>query len=151
MLGFCAHMKMVTRRLTALSPQVSRFMNMETVLTLWKLRKYGVYLGTARGLGKIDFASNAVLALKQRDCHSTMSDSILITMLLNEDNALENTWVIYLVFALLTGLYCVWYNLVSATVYAGISLEIILRLLEFFVQSAVMWAFRRRHPTMTAV
>jgi len=80
-----------------------------------------------------------------------MSDSILITMLLNEDNALENTWVIYIVFALLTGLYCVWYNVVSATLYAGISLEIILRLLEFFVQSAVMWAFRRRHPTMAAI
>ena len=80
-----------------------------------------------------------------------MSDSILITMLLNEDNALENTWVIYIVFGLLTMLYCVWYNLFKSMVYAGISLEIILRLLEFFVQSAVMWAFRRRHPTMTGI
>jgi len=83
--------------------------------------------------------------------YSTMSDSILITMLLNEDNALENTWVIYIVFALLTGLYCVWYNVVSAMVYAGISLEIVLRLLEFFVQSALVWAFRRRHPTLAAI
>ena len=80
-----------------------------------------------------------------------MSDSILINMLLNEDNALENTWVIYIVFGLLTMVYCVWYNIVSSMVYAGISLEIILRLLEFFVQSAVMWAFQRRHPTMAAI
>jgi hypothetical protein len=80
-----------------------------------------------------------------------MSDSILITMLLNEDNALENTWVIYGVFALLTMVYCVWYNLFKSIVYAGISLEIVLRILEFFVQSAVMWAFRRRHPTMTGI
>jgi len=150
-LGFWSHMKVVARPLTALASQVSRFMNMETVLTLWKLCKDSLYLGTARGLGKNDLASDAVLALKQRDCHSTMSDSILITMLLNEDNALENTWVIYIVFALLTGLYSIWYNLLSATVYAGISLEIALRLVEFFVQSALIWAFRRRHPTMTAV
>jgi len=80
-----------------------------------------------------------------------MSDSILITMLLNEDNALENTWVIYVVFAFLTMVYCVWYNVVSSMVYAGISLEIVLRLIEFFVQSSLMWAFRRRHPTMTGI
>lgn len=80
-----------------------------------------------------------------------MSDSILITMLLNEDNALENTWVIYIVFAFLTMVYSVWYNLFSAAVYAGISLEIALRFIEFFVQSALVWAFRRRHPTMTGI
>lgn len=80
-----------------------------------------------------------------------MSDSILIRMLLNEDNALENTWVIYVVFAFLTMVYCVWYNLFKSIVYAGISLEIVLRIIEFFVQSAVMWAFRRRHPTMTGI
>ena len=80
-----------------------------------------------------------------------MSDSILITMLLNEDNALENTWVIYVVFAFLTMVYCVWYNVVSSMVYAGISLEIVLRLIEFFVQSSLIWAFHRRHPTMTGI
>ena len=81
----------------------------------------------------------------------TMSDSILINMLLNEDNALENTWIIYIVFALLTGLYCIWYNLFKSMVYAGISLEIVLRIIEFFVQSALVWAFRRRHPTMVGI
>ena len=80
-----------------------------------------------------------------------MSDSILINMLLNEDNALENTWVIYIVFALLTVLYSLWYNLLKAMVYAGITLELVLRIVEFFVQSAVMWAFRRRRPTMTGI
>jgi hypothetical protein len=80
-----------------------------------------------------------------------MSDSILINMLLNEDNALENTWVIYIVFTLLTGVYCVWYNLFKSMVYAGITLELVLRILKFFVESALTWAFRRRHPTMTAV
>jgi hypothetical protein len=80
-----------------------------------------------------------------------MSDSILIRMLLNEDNALENTWVIYVVFAFLTMIYCVWYNVVSSMVYAGISLEIVLRLIEFFVQSSLMWAFQRRHPTLAAI
>ena len=80
-----------------------------------------------------------------------MSDSILITMLLNEDNALENAWVIYVVFGLLTMVYCIWYNLFKSMVYAGISLEIVLRIIEFFVQSSLMWAFRRRHPTMTAI
>ena len=80
-----------------------------------------------------------------------MSDSILIRMLLNEDNALENTWVIYVVFAFLTMVYCVWYNVVSSMVYAGISLEIVLRLIEFFVQSSLMWAFQRRHPPLAAI
>lgn len=80
-----------------------------------------------------------------------MSDSILITMLLNEDNALENAWVIYVVFGLLTMVYCIWYNLFKSMVYAGISLEIVLRIIEFFVQSSLMWAFRRRHPTMTGI
>ena len=80
-----------------------------------------------------------------------MSDSILIRMLLNEDNALENAWVIYSVFVLLTMVYCIWYNLFKSMVYAGISLEIVLRLIEFFVQSSLMWAFRRRHPTMTGI
>jgi uncharacterized membrane protein YqjE len=83
--------------------------------------------------------------------YSTMSDSILINMLLNEDNALENTWIIYIVFAILTGLYCIWYNLFKSMVYAGISLEIVLRIIEFFVQSALVWAFRRRHPTMVGI
>jgi hypothetical protein len=126
-------------------------MNMETVFAFWKLCKDSVYLCTARGLEKNDFALDAVHALKQRNCHSTMSDSILITMVLNENNALENTWVIYVVFALLTGVYCIWYNLFSAALYAGISLEIVLRLLEFFVQSSLIWAFHRRHPTMTGI
>ena len=80
-----------------------------------------------------------------------MSDSILITMLLNEDNALENTWVIYVVFGLLTMVYCIWYNLFKSMVYAGISLELVLRIIEFFVQSSLMWAFRRQHPTMTGI
>ena len=80
-----------------------------------------------------------------------MSDSILITMVLNENNALENTWVIYIVFTFLTMVYCIWYNLFSAALYAGISLEIVLRLLEFFVQSSLIWAFHRRHPTMTGI
>ena len=80
-----------------------------------------------------------------------MSDSILINMLLNEDNALENTWVIYIVFALLTVVYCIWYNLFKSMVYAGITLELALRAVGFFVESALTWAFRRRRPTMTAV
>jgi hypothetical protein len=81
----------------------------------------------------------------------TMSDSILINMLLNEDNALENIWVIYIVFAILTLVYSVWYNLFSAGLYAGITLELALRLIHFFVEFALVWAFRRRHPTMVGI
>jgi hypothetical protein len=80
-----------------------------------------------------------------------MSDSILINMILNEDNGLENTWIIYTVFACLTFGYYMYYNLFTAFVYAGITLELSLRVLDFFVKSALHWAFRRRHPTMAAI
>jgi hypothetical protein len=72
-------------------------------------------------------------------------------MILNEDNALENIWIIYIVFGCLTLGYYMYYNLFAAFIYAGITLELALRVLDFFVKSALHWAFQRRRPTLAAI
>ena len=72
-----------------------------------------------------------------------MSDSILINILLNEDNAIKNIWLIYTILAVITGIYSIWYNILKAIVYAGITLELVLRFLKFFVDSMLDWAAER--------
>jgi hypothetical protein len=68
---FRPHMKMITCSLTAFAPQVSRLMNMETVLSFREFGKNSVYSCTLWRFKKNDFAFNAVGARKQRYSHST--------------------------------------------------------------------------------
>ena len=79
-----------------------------------------------------------------------MNDSILNSLFLNEDNAFENLWILYIIYAILTGLYSFYYNPFTAFLYAGITLEINLRVFEYTTGTTLRQIFRRRHPTMVA-
>jgi len=65
-----------------------------------------------------------------------MSDSILIAILLNEDNRYKNTWTIYTLLFILSVIYLIFYDVVKAVLYACITLEISLRILHYFVEHA---------------
>jgi len=65
-----------------------------------------------------------------------MSDSILIAILLNEDNRYKNTWTIYTLLFILSVIYLIFYDVVKAVLYACITLEISLRILHYFVDHA---------------
>jgi hypothetical protein len=79
-----------------------------------------------------------------------MSDSILINILLNEDNAIQHMWLIYTILAVITGVYSIWYNILKAIVYAGITFELVLRFFKFFVESMLDWAAQRRNHLVVA-
>ena len=79
-----------------------------------------------------------------------MNDSILISLFLNEDNALENLWILYIIYAILIGFYSFYYNLLTAFLYGGITLEISIRIFEYTTGTTFRQLFRRRHPTMVA-
>jgi hypothetical protein len=79
-----------------------------------------------------------------------MSDSILIRMLLNEDGDIQNVLYLYVAYSLLTLLYMFQNNIGHSLVYAGVTLEIILRGIEWLSATMIRRMFYRRHPTMVA-
>lgn len=147
---FCAHVEVVARPFTSLASQVSRGMNMETVLTFREFAKCSMYLGSRWGLGKNDFAFDSVCTCKQCHCHSTMADSILVTLLLNEAG-FKNVWVVYLLYAILTFVYSLYLNLFAAMTYAALTLELVFSFIEIIINASIQWAVQRRNPTMTAI
>ena len=79
-----------------------------------------------------------------------MGDSIVIRILLNEDGDINNVLFLYIVYVLLAGLYMLQYSIVHSILYAGITLEIILRIIEWLSVAIIRHMVYRRHPTMVA-
>ena len=78
-----------------------------------------------------------------------MSDSIVITLFLNENADLEHVWMFYTLYIIATFMYYVSYDLMNSILYAGITLEILFRVFEYLTNLKVAYLLQRR-PTMTA-
>ena len=63
-----------------------------------------------------------------------MSDSLVLRLLLDEGNTIQNLWKFYLIYAILTGIYYLFMNFMRAFLYAGITLEIIMRLCVYTIE-----------------
>jgi len=79
-----------------------------------------------------------------------MSDSIVIKLFLNEEGDLENLWIFYTLYIVSTCMYYIFYNFIESILYAGIILEILFRIFEYFTNKKITDLLRRR-PTMTAI
>jgi hypothetical protein len=79
-----------------------------------------------------------------------MSDSIVITLFLNENADLEHVWIFYTMYMVVSLMYYISYDLIQSILYAGITLEIHFRLFEYLTNVKVAYLLRRR-PTMTAI
>ena len=63
-----------------------------------------------------------------------MSDSLVIRLILDETSTVKNLWKFYLIYAILTGIYYIFMNFMKAFLYAGITLEILLRLCVYTIE-----------------